>query len=228
MSEFRYAQFCPLARASEVVGNRWSLLVLRELMLGPQRFSDLKRRLAGVSTSVLSGRLAALEAYGVVAQAELPPPAAARVYQLTPHGEAFRPVLLELARWGLRWLRAPGKGDHFEPDWLRLSLQAFAAPGPTPARRFELCVVGEGSLTRIRFEGGPQGLRFVTGDAPADLTLEAGPEDLIGLLTGLLPADAARARGVRIDGDASALADLPRLFRFESPSRAQPTTGASP
>ena len=140
VSDFRYAQLCPLARATEVVGNRWSLLFLRELMLGPQRFSDLKRRLAGISTSVLAERLAALEGYGVVEPDELPPPAAARVYRLTPHGEASRPVLLALARWGLRWLGPMDADDHFEPEWLRLSLEAFAAPGPTPARRFELRV----------------------------------------------------------------------------------------
>lgn len=225
MSEFRYAQLCPLARAAEVIGNRWSLLVLRELMLGPQRFGDLRRRLAGISTSVLAERLAALEGYGVVETAELPPPAAVRVYRLTEHGESFRPVLLALARWGLRWLSPPGRGDHFEPDWLRLSLPSLAAPGPTPARRFELCVSGE----RIRFEGGPQGFRFAGEDAPADLVIETAPEHLIGLLTGLLPAAAARARGVRLRGDASALADLPLLFRPGSPSRA-PTQdqGAKP
>jgi DNA-binding HxlR family transcriptional regulator len=216
VSEFRYAQLCPLARATEVIGNRWSLLLLRELMLGPQRFGDLRRRLAGISTSVLAERLAALEGYGVVETAELPPPAAVRVYRLTPHGEAFRPVLLALARWGLRWLSPPGRGDHFEPDWLRLSLPSLAAPGPTPARRFELRVAGE----RIRFEGGPEGFRFADRDAPADLVIDTAPEHLVGLLTGLLPAAAARARGVRFEGDAAALADLPRLFRPESPSRA--------
>ena len=216
MSEFRYAQFCPLARAAEVVGNRWSLLVLRELMLGPQRFSDLRRRLRGISTSVLAERLAALEAAGVVAPSELPPPAPARVYGLTAHGEAFRPVLLELARWGLFWLRPPAAGDHFEPDWLRLSLRAFAAPGSLPPRRFELRVLGE----TIRLEGGAEGLRFPTDGAPPDLAIEAPPEQLIGLLTGLLSAEAARARGARLEGDVAALADLPRFFRFEPPRRA--------
>jgi DNA-binding HxlR family transcriptional regulator len=154
VAEFRYAQFCPLARAAEVVGNRWSLLVLRELMVGPQRFSDLKRRLAGVSTSVLSERLAALEAFEVITQAELPPPGAVRVYQLTPHGAAFRPILLDLARWGLHWLSAPSTGDHFEAGWLRLGLEAFAAPAPTPARRFALRVAGGDETAQIRFEGG--------------------------------------------------------------------------
>ena len=225
MREFRYAQLCPLARATEVVGNRWSLLVLRELMLGPQRFSDLKRRLAGISTSVLAERLAALEGYGVVEPAALPPPGCVQVYRLTPHGEAFRPVLLELGRWGLRWLWPPDAADHFELDWLRLGLPSFAAPGPTPARRFELRVRGE----RIRFEGGPHGFRFAADDAPADLVIEAAPEDLVGLLTGLLPAAAALARGVSLVGEVSALADLPRLFRFDSPSRAQPQgQGANP
>jgi DNA-binding HxlR family transcriptional regulator len=216
VSDFRYAQFCPLARATEVVGNRWSLLVLRELMLGPQRFGELKRRLRGVSTSVLTERLSALEEYGVVALSELPPPASVRVYQLTPHGEAFRPVLLELGRWGMRWLRAPDKGDHFEPDWLRLALASFGELGPTPARRFELRV----GSARFRFEGGAHGFRFTQGDAPAELTIEAGPAELLGLLTGLLSAAAAQARGVRIDGDAAALADLPLLFRFDASKRA--------
>ena len=224
--DFRYAQFCPLARATEVVGNRWSLLVLRELTVGPQRFGELKRRLAGVSTSVLAERLAALEAYGVIAQAELPPPASVRVYQLTEHGEAFRPVLLELARWGMRWLRAPDAGDHFEPDWVRLALQAFAAEGPTPARRFELRVASGGKTASFRFEGGAHGFRFATDDAPAALVIEAGPAEALGLLTGLLPAAAARARGVSLEGDADALADLPLLFRFDASKRAQP--GATP
>jgi DNA-binding HxlR family transcriptional regulator len=223
VGEFRYAQFCPLARAAEVVGNRWSLLVLRELALGPQRFSDLRRRIAGVSTSVLSERLAALEGYGVIAQEELPPPAAARVYRLTPRGESARPVLLALARFGLHWLGPIGAGDHFEADWLRLSLEAFAAPGPTPARRFELRVgAGPGAVV-LRFSGGAHGLELLDDAEPADVVVTAEPQAMLGLLTGLLPADAARAQGAVIEGDAAALADLPRQFQLrpESPSRAR-------
>jgi DNA-binding HxlR family transcriptional regulator len=226
VSDFRYAQFCPLARATEVVGNRWSLLVLRELMVGPQRFGELKRRLAGVSTSVLAERLAALEEYGVVATAELPPPASVRVYQLTEHGEAFRPVLFELARWGVRWLRPPDAGDHFEPDWIRLALQAFGSAGPTPERRYELVVRSGERSARIRFEGGPHGFRFTSDEVPAALVIEAGPGEVLGVLTGLLPAAAARTRGVRFAGDEAALADLPSLFRFDVSKRAQP--GANP
>jgi DNA-binding HxlR family transcriptional regulator len=221
--DFRYAQFCPLARAAEVLGNRWSILILRELMLGPQRFSDLKRRLAGVSTSVLSERLSALEGFGVIAQQELPPPAAARVYRLTARGESARPVLLALARFGLHWLGPMGGGDHFEADWLRLSLEAFAAPGPTPARRFELRVGSGSGAVVLRFAGGPHGLHFLADAEPADVVVTAEPQHLLGLLTGLLPADAALAQGASIEGDAAALADLPPQFQFrpEPPSRAQ-------
>ncbi len=219
MPDFRYAQFCPLARAAEVLGNRWSLLILRELMLGPQRFSDLKRRLPGVSTSVLAERLSTLEGFGVVTPGQLPPPAAARVYGLTARGRSARPALLALARWGLHWLGPMGAGDHFEPEWLRLSLEAFAAPGPTPARRFELHVDSGSSAVRFRFAGGARGLHFLADDAPADVVVRAAPQLLLGVLTGLLPPDAARAQGVSIEGDASALADLPSQFRFDFPNR---------
>ena len=99
MSEFRYAQFCPLARAAEVVGERWTLLIARELLLGPKRFSDLRGALAGVSSSVLADRLARLERREVVAWRRLPPPAAARVYELTETGRALEPVVLALARY---------------------------------------------------------------------------------------------------------------------------------
>ena len=109
---------------------------------------------------------------------------------------------------------------------MQLALQAFAAEGPTPARRFELRVASGGKAAHLRFEGGAHGLRFATDGAPAELVIEAGPADLIGLLTGLLPAAAARARGVRLEGDVSALADLRLLFRFDVSKRAQP--GANP
>jgi DNA-binding HxlR family transcriptional regulator len=217
--DYRYAQFCPLARAAEVVGNRWSLLILRELLLGPQRFSDLKRRLAGVSTSVLTERLSELEGFGVIAREDLPPPAAARVYKLTPQGEAVRPVLLALAQWGLHWLGEMVEDDHFEPAWLRLSLEAFAAPGPTPARRYELRV-GEGpAAVRLRFAGGEHGLRFLDDGEAVDAVVHAEPRLIVALLTGLLAPGAARGEGASIEGEAAALADLPRLFRFGSPNR---------
>ena len=231
MPDFRYAQFCPLARAAEVLGQRWSLLVLRELMLGPQRFSELRRRLAGVSSSVLAERLSALEAFGLIEVHALPAPASGRAYRLTERGESARPVLLALARFGLQWLGPRKGGDHFEADWLRLSFEAFAAPGPTPERRFELCVGGGARHVRLRFAGGPRGLHFLADAAPADVVVHAHPEHLLGLLTGLLSAADARAEGVSIEGDEAALAALPAQFQFrpDPPRRARvQNQGAEP
>jgi DNA-binding HxlR family transcriptional regulator len=226
VAEFRYGLFCPLARAAEVLGNRWSILILRELMVGPQRFSDLRRRLGGVSPSVLTERLSHMEALGLIGTDALPPPAASRVYRLTPRGESARPVLLELARFGLHWLGPREPGDHFEPDWLRLSLAASAVPGPTPPHRYEIELIEGPAPLRLRFAGGPEGFRFLDDTGPVDATLRGTPEHLLGLLAGVLPPDAARSAGATIEGDPAVVAALPGLFEFRpaSPDRAHPPT----
>src|SRR5262245_46024743 len=192
-------------------------------MLGPQRFSELRRRLAGVSSSVLSERLSALEAFGLIEEHALPTPASGRAYRLTERGESVRPVLLALARFGLQWLGPRNGGDHFAADWLRLPVEAFAAPGPPPEGRFALRV-GEGTPhVRLRFAGGPRGLHFLADAAPADVVVHAEPEPLLGLLTGLLSAADARVAGVSIEGDEAALAALPAQFQFrpDPPRRAR-------
>ena len=211
---FRYAQFCPLARATEILGQRWTLLVIRELLCGPQRFADLKRRLTGVSPSVLTERLEALERSGVVERREIGPPTPARLYALTEHGEALRPILLQLTRWGLRWLLPAVDGDHMEPDWIRLGVEAFASSAETPERRYELTAVTDGSSARVCLAGGARGTRIVPESTDVDLRIEAHPQTLIGLISGFLPADQAEQQGAKFSGDRSALEDLPRLFRF--------------
>jgi len=111
MPDFHYAQFCPLARVAELVGERWTLLILRDLFVGAQRFSDLRRRLPGISASVLSQRLRALEANGLVQRATLPPPGRAEVIELTALGRDFEPAMRELLRFGLRFLAPPKASD---------------------------------------------------------------------------------------------------------------------
>ncbi len=214
MDSFRYAQFCPLARATEILGQRWTLLVIRELICGPQRFADLKRRLPGVSPSVLTERLDALTEQGVVERREVGPPTPARLYALTEHGQALRPILLDLTRWGLRWLLPPVEGDHMEPDWIRLGVEAFASPSHTPKRRFLLEAALDGRAATIRVEGGPRGTRIVDDDRPVDLAIRALPQTMIGLMAGLLPAAMAQEQGAEFSGDSAALEDLPHLFQF--------------
>jgi DNA-binding HxlR family transcriptional regulator len=211
--DFRYAQYCPLARAAEVVGERWTLLVIRELLLGPKRFSDLRRALAGVSTSVLSERLARLEDRGVIARRELPPPIPATLYELSETGRGLVPAMLELARWGARFLEPPRAGDHFEPAWLRLGCTAFARKTPTPPRVFTIGVEGHGEAD-FHVAGGDGGTAVRDGGAPADAALRvASPLALFALAAGrLAPEEAVRSGAIRVDGDVAALDDFPELF----------------
>src|SRR5207342_1418199 len=112
-----YDQYCPVAHALELVGERWSLLVVRELMRGPKRYTDLAEAL-GIGTNILAARLRDLEAGGVVVRRTLPPPAASRVYELTDYGRDLKSAMRELAVWGARSLGPPsGHGELF-PGWL--------------------------------------------------------------------------------------------------------------
>ena len=128
MVDFRYAQFCPIARACELLASRWTLLIVRDLFGGPLRFSDLLRALPGISTSVLAERLAFLERHGLLTRRELAPPAASMVYELSAAGRALQPVLTELLRFGVRFMGASLPDDHVEPRWVPLGLEGFGTP----------------------------------------------------------------------------------------------------
>ena len=102
-----YDQYCPVAHALGLVGERWSLLIVRELLQGPKRYTDLGACLPGIGTNILAARLRDLEASGLVAKRTLPPPAASRVYELTDYGRQLKSVMRELALWGARSLGPP-------------------------------------------------------------------------------------------------------------------------
>jgi DNA-binding HxlR family transcriptional regulator len=217
---FRYAQFCPLARAAEIVGERWTLLVVRELLLGPKRFSDLTRPLSGVSSSVLADRLLRLEARGVVSRRALPPPAPATVYELTETGRALTPALLELARWGALFLEAPAAGEHIEPAWLRLGLPTFARRGPSPRLRFNVAVPDGQREIALHVAGGPAGTVVRDGAAEADASIRAEAGVVLALAAGrLAPREAIRSGALRAEGEVEALADFPDLFDLQPPTQ---------
>ena len=135
----RYDQYCPVAHALGLVGERWSLLVVRELMHGPKRYTDLAEHLPGIGTNILAARLRDLEAAGIVTKRTLPPPAASRVYELTEYGCGLRNVMRELALWGARSLGPPSDADELFPGWLANALDTVLAP-VAPAGRFEFRV----------------------------------------------------------------------------------------
>src|SRR5206468_280135 len=113
-----YGDPCGIARALDLVGERWALLVIRELVFGPKRFTDLRDGLPGIATNVLSQRLRELVRNGVVARRRLPPPAASNVYELTEYGQELVPIMLALGRWGARTLGARLPEQTMLPEWL--------------------------------------------------------------------------------------------------------------
>jgi len=129
-----YNEYCPVAHALDLVGERWSLLLVRELHNGPLRYSDLHDRLPRCSTNVLATRLRELEAAGVVTRRRLPPPAASTVYELTATGEALGPVLAALAQWGARTLGPPPSDLAISPGWLEKALRTTVAAFAPDAR----------------------------------------------------------------------------------------------
>src|SRR5918994_1233190 len=130
MGKRRYDQYCALARALDVVGERWTLLLVRELLLGPKRYTDLLEGLPGIGTNLLAARLKELERNGVVERVRLAPPAASTVYELTEYGRRLEPAVIALTQWGGRRLGRPKQGEHFRPEWLATAMQASYRPAP--------------------------------------------------------------------------------------------------
>jgi DNA-binding HxlR family transcriptional regulator len=194
-----YDQYCPVAHALDLVGERWSLLVIRELMCGPRRYTDLVEALPGIGTNVLASRLRDLEAGGVVVRRTLPPPAASRVYELTDYGRALRPAMRELAIWGARSLGPPTKHSTLFHGWLRNALDTVMAP-LAPAGRFEFHVGDEvaslvdGEVTPepiddpdVRVEGSPEGLYDMFVENRLDAVTVTGDRKLLEQLLAAAP-----------------------------------------
>jgi DNA-binding HxlR family transcriptional regulator len=204
-----YRQYCGLARALDLVGERWALLVVRELLLGPKRFTDLLDGLPGVSTNVLATRLRGLERAGVVERNLLPPPAASAVYELTGYGRALEPAVAALGRWGAASLGAREAGQTLRSHWLALALKAFfhgeKADGVT--RVYELRL-REGAFSLAVADGA---LSVVPGAAAEpDLVLEADDDVLVGVLAGELEPAALTVAA----GEPGEVARFVELFRF--------------
>lgn len=138
-----YAQYCPAARALEIVGERWTLLVARELLLGPRRFTDLMDGLPGISANVLAGRLKDLEEEGLVSRRTLPPPAASAVYELTDDALGLVRVLAAMAEWGMTRLGRPRNNDEVRGSWMLLGLAVTAAVPDDLDGTFELHIGAE-------------------------------------------------------------------------------------
>ena len=193
-----YDQYCPIAHALNLVGERWALLVIRELMHGPLRYTDLAERL-GIGTNILAARLRDLEAGGVVTKRTLAPPAASRVYELTDYGRELKPALRELALWGARSLGAPDATDDLFPGWVENAVDTVLAPVAPPGR-FEFRVGDEvaalvdgetlaGPIEEpdVVVEGDPEGVYHMFMDRRLDCVSVRGDRDLLERLLDVAP-----------------------------------------
>jgi DNA-binding HxlR family transcriptional regulator len=200
-----YSQFCPAAKALDVIGDRWSLLIVRELMArGGCRYTDLLDGLPGIATNLLAARLRELEDSGVVRREKAPPPVATTLFTLTPRGEELGPVLEALGRWGAPRLAAAPEGDSFRSHWLLLPLRMLLrdhAPEDPPIS-IEVRT-GDAPLV-IEVGEGTVAVRMGTAEDPAAV-LTGPPRPVLGVLAGGLDLAHARALGLGYEGEEQTL-----------------------
>lgn len=216
----RYGQYCPVAHALDQVGDRWELLVVRELMLGQRRYTDLAEALPGIGSNILTTRLRDLEAAGIVRKKKLPPPWAVTVYELTEHGRALEPVLRALAGWGARTLGAPDPED----CWSMYAVHARFRPEKAVDGVYEVRFVG-GETISMEVSGGELVAMKLPSEKP-DLVVEAHPGALHALVEGIVSREEALADGgirLVVGGEA----ELERLAAMFAPAETRAAAAAA-
>lgn len=209
MAERSYGQYCGLAGALDLVGERWTLLIVRELMTGPKRYSDLAEGLPGIGTSLLAKRLAKLERIGVAQRRLLPPPAASAVYELAPAGDELGAALGPLITWGLRHAVPETQGDRkFDAAWCVINFTHPLRPGSLPDidATFEFRVDDSSALLHVH---GRRAEPLAPGTRSPDAVLRMDAATVAALGAGRLTfADAAADGRITIEGDQDAVAAL--------------------
>ena len=208
----RYDDACAAAHGMDLIGDRWAMPLVRELLLGPRRFGDLKASLRGISANVLTQRLADLEEAGILVRRKLPPPASVQVYELTAWGYEAAPIFQAMGRWAVRSPRHD-PGRPFSPVSLMLSLRTMfnAESAGDFAARINLRMAGE------RFFWVREGadIRIGRGEiADADFTLAGTPTEIAGVVYGGAPLDS-----IGIEGDIALAERFVTLFPM--PPKAQ-------
>ncbi len=187
MTKRSYQQYCGVARALDVLGERWTLLVVRELLPGPRRFGELALQLPGIGTDLLTARLRTLQDHGLVERHEVGGVGGGVAYGLTAEGDQLRPLLEELARVGVQWLDPPTESsDHFELTWALGTAAQFLDPGAVPAE--VLAVEGTTERFVLQVAGDRVRVRYAEpGDAPDASTIAATDLHLLAVISGHLP-----------------------------------------
>lgn len=200
-----YGQWCTLAKALDVVGDRWTLLVVRELLLqGPCRFTDLRNGLPGIASNLLSARLKELEEAGVIRREAAPPPVATTLYDLTDLGRRLEPAVQALTAWGVALKTGLGADEEFRPHWMTYPLTwvlADSRPQDPPAT---IQLVAGGAPVAVEVDAGRVTARPAV-TAPADLTISGHPDLIMGLFLRRIPVEHAAQAGLEVTGDVGLL-----------------------
>ena len=207
----RYEDACAAAHAMDLIGERWALLIARELMLGARRFADLKRALPGISAPVLSQRLKDLVEYGIVAKLDMPPPLSAQVYKLTEWGLELEEIMQKLGKWAAKSPRRPA-GGHMSLTSLLLALRSMFSPARAVGRRNAVQLLIDDSSYVMRVDG--KHLVLVEGEQRfVDATLEGPSDALAAYLIEGEPLKDLRSDGrLRTSGSTAVVQSLPGLF----------------
>jgi DNA-binding HxlR family transcriptional regulator len=211
-----YGDACALARALDVIGERWALLVVRELLFGPQRFSDLRHALPNASSNLVADRLRELEGRGVIRRRKLPPPAGSRVYELTDWGRRLEPILLALGDWGAR-VPLPPTQTTLSAASVLLFLRGVTHPrpdAPPTVYGFDL----DGRRWTVRTADGDVDVQ--PGEPThADVSIRTDPTTLNALLEDPHTVDAALFEGtIVVTGDLAALRQLLEAVTIPAPA----------
>jgi len=213
MAKRAYGQFCGLVRALEIVGERWALVIVRDLLVSPKRFSDLRRGLPRIPTNILSARLKELEQAGIVHRRVLPRPSGSVVYELTEYGNELEDIVLRLGRWGARLLTKPGPEEIVTADSMIMAMRSIFRPKAARGLNvtYELRL-GEIIIHMIVNNGR---LKVAEGALPdADLVIKTGPA-IKALIAGeVSPADAIANGTVRLSGDSRLLSRFADTFHI--------------
>jgi DNA-binding HxlR family transcriptional regulator len=205
-----YGQYCTIARALDAVGERWTLLIVRELLWqGSCRFTDLKNGLPGIATNLLSSRLKDLEDDGLITRQDAPPPVATTLYALTDEGRSLEPVLKALGDWGRHLMVVEHAGDAFQPHWLAQAAASFVIDADPQAAPVVIQLIAGDKAAVIEVGGGEVRSRVGRAASP-ELTLEGPPRLVLGLLAGMIDVEGAIGSGLNLTGNSDVLDRLHR------------------
>jgi DNA-binding HxlR family transcriptional regulator len=194
-----YGQHCTVARALDVVGERWTLLVVRELSTGPKRYKDLLEGLPGIGTNLLANRLKSLAGEGIVSRGTLPPPAGSSVYELTSLGRSLEPVMVALSRWGAGLMGTPREDEDLRPGWAAVAVRSAMAMEGSPGS-YELRIDGEVFHLRVG-DGRVECVGAWQGSSPApDLVVVGESDTFVAVASGRLsPEEAVESGALRAE-----------------------------